>query len=73
VLFGDEAELVQAMDRLQSDRKHRQALAQSARRAFERHWSEAAVMAQYERLLHGLALAGGRTHLLQALGTLENA
>lgn len=67
LLYEGRAELIQAMERLQQNEAERRDLAQNARRAFETIWSEAAVMGAYERLLHGAALAKGRTDLVAAL------
>lgn len=67
LLFEDQKDLLAALNLLQDSPVQRVRLSQGARQGFEMHWSEDAVMNRYHRLLHGLALAKGRTGLLAAL------
>ena len=67
LLFDNEKGLANALGYLLEAPERRRELGERARRGFELHWSEGAVMAQYHSLLRGLALAGGRPQLLAAL------
>jgi glycosyltransferase involved in cell wall biosynthesis len=67
VLYRDQAEFAQALASLEADGAMRAALARNARESFKTYWSEDAVMADYYRLLHGLALAKGAGNLLAVL------
>ena len=70
VLFKDETEFRQAIDRFASDQDWRDRLGLQARAAFDANWREDVVMKSYFNLLHGSALAKGDTRVLSALESL---
>ena len=66
-LFQTTEELVQAMQRLQSDPAHRARLAHAAYRGYVERWSESAVIPQYLAIVRRAAERHGRRALLDAL------
>jgi glycosyltransferase involved in cell wall biosynthesis len=60
LLFGDEAELREALFALVQNDTLRRELGAAGRRAVETHWSEETAMAGYFALIHRLAVARGR-------------
>jgi glycosyltransferase involved in cell wall biosynthesis len=66
-LFGTEAELLSALDRMQHDRAYRARLAQNGRDAFHLHWSESVVVPRYLELLRAAAERSGRTETARLL------
>jgi glycosyltransferase involved in cell wall biosynthesis len=69
LLFGDSGELMQAMTRMQRDRALRDRLARAARRGFEEHWSESAVIPRYLDVVRKAAEAKRRPDIVEILNT----
>ena len=69
MLFGDSGELLQAMTRMQNDRALRNGLARAARRGFEEHWTESAVIPRYLDVVRQAARARGRPDIVETLDT----
>lgn len=67
LLFADAGELLQAMTRIQRDQSLRDRLAASARRGFEEHWTESAVMPRYLDVVRRAAQARQRTDIVETL------
>ncbi len=67
LLFDDAGELAAGMRRLQEDAELRQQMARSARRGFEEHWSEEAVMPRYLEVVRDSASRAGNRAVADAL------
>ena len=70
LLFSDDAQFREALDRFGSDDAYRARLGREARAAFDTNWREDVVMKAYFNLLHGSALAKGNARVLSALESL---
>jgi len=66
-LFGDAAELVRVMRKIQSDPALRQRMAESAYDSFVSYWSEQAVVPKYLEVVRKTAQAKGSVELLRKL------
>lgn len=73
-LFENDVELTAALQKFLADTEHRDRAAGKARLAFETHWTESAVLAEYGRALAAAARNSGRTALAARLadGQFEN-
>lgn len=71
LLFGDAGELLQSMTRIQRDRSLRETLARSARRGFEQHWTESAVIPRYLDIVRQAARARQRQDIVETLQSEE--
>jgi glycosyltransferase involved in cell wall biosynthesis len=71
VLFASDAELRAAMTRLADDESYRAQLGREARAAFEKHWRDDVVVAQYIALLRRTALDKGAAELVSKLERLQ--
>ena len=67
-LFETEAQLRAAMEGLASDDSLRRGMAERARAAFARHWSESAVIPRYLDVVRRVAERRGRVDVLRRLG-----
>ncbi len=67
LLFNDAAELLAAMQRLQSNPDLRAELGQSGYEAFVKYWSEDAVLPRYLEIIRRVAQARGKTEIVDAL------
>jgi glycosyltransferase involved in cell wall biosynthesis len=72
-LFETQAQLLDAMRRMQEDRGYRDRLAQAGRRAFESYWSEEAVMPRYLDIVRRAAERRQRHDVAAALAPVEVA
>lgn len=68
-LFSTQAELIDALGRLQQDAEYRARLASSGRSAVEQHWSEQVVVPRYLELLRGAAERSGREQTARLLSS----
>jgi glycosyltransferase involved in cell wall biosynthesis len=66
-LFWTPDELVGAMRRLQAQARYREELGRAAREAFQRHWSERAVVPQYLEVVRRAAVAKGAVAVTERL------
>ena len=73
LLFGDEAELSQALRQMAEDRPLRDRLGVAGRRAFAANWSEEVAVGKYLSLIRRVARDGGRKQLADRLSGLTEA
>ena len=66
-LFDDARDLVAALHRLQDDPARRAELSERARDAFDRHWSESAVIPRYLDIVRRAAVRRGRQAVVEKL------
>lgn len=67
-LFETTDELLNAMVALQADTAKREEMAHNARRSFDQHWSERAVVPRYLSLIHEIAEQKGSHGLMNRIG-----
>jgi glycosyltransferase involved in cell wall biosynthesis len=67
LLFEGPEELGQALERFRTEPGLRERMARSGREAFERHWSEEAVVPRFLKVVQQTARAAGRDRVAQAL------
>ena len=72
-LFETQAQLLDAMRRMQEDREYRDRLATAGRRAFESYWSEEAVMPRYLDIVRRAAERRQRHDIIESLAPVEVA
>jgi len=72
-LFETQAQLLEAMRRVQEDREYRDRLAHAGRRAFESYWSEEAVMPRYLDIVRRAAERRRRHDIALSLAPAEVA
>lgn len=72
-LFETQAQLLDAMRRMQEDREYRDRLATAGRQAFESYWSEEAVMPRYLDIVRRAAERRQRHDIIESLAPVEVA
>ena len=68
LLFDDTQHLIESMDRLQTEPGLRERFASAAKRSFQRHWSEAAVVPRYLTTVRAAAERKGMQELADSIG-----
>ena len=68
LLFRNEEELVEAMERIRTDPELRKTLSESGHAAYRQHWVESSAIPRYLEIVRRTAVRVGKTDIVDALG-----